>query len=225
MVIKMNFITLQDANMPLLVNEFLEEFAKCQYASLIDFFFKYNQLTLNVKSKDIIAFITPLSLLKITTLLQGATNLVAQFIQVVITILKDLFLAIAMLFIDNIRVKGLYTDYSRELKLLGIRRFVFEHLQNLNKALNRIKQAKASIRPKSQFCYDSIGIIGFVCGFRGRSLAATKVSKILDQHQCNNITKAKAFLGICVYYRIQIEAYAIIAKLIHRLLKKGEPFL
>jgi len=54
-----------------------------------------------------------------------------------------------MLFIDNIRVKGLYTDYSRELKLLGIRRFVFEHLQNLNKALNRIKQAKASIRPKS----------------------------------------------------------------------------
>jgi hypothetical protein len=66
----------------------------------------------------------------------------------VITILEDLFLAIAMLFIDNIRVKGLYTDYSRKLKLLRIRRFVFKHLQNLNKALNRIKRAKASIRLK-----------------------------------------------------------------------------
>jgi len=63
-----------------------------------------------------------------TTPLQGATNLVAQFIQVVITILEDLFLAVAMPFIDNIRVKGPYTDYSRELKLLGIRRFVFEYL-------------------------------------------------------------------------------------------------
>jgi len=62
--------------------------------------------------------------------------------------LEDLFLAIAILFIDNIGVKGLYTDYSRKLKLLGICRFVFEHLQNLNKALNRIKQAKAFIRLK-----------------------------------------------------------------------------
>jgi len=46
----------------------------------------------------------------------------------VITILEDLFLAMAMPFIDNIKVKGLYTDYSKELKLLKIRRFVFEHL-------------------------------------------------------------------------------------------------
>ena len=211
--------------MPLLVDEFLEEFARCQCASLIDFFSRYDQLTLDIKSRDIIAFMTPFSLLKIITLLQRATNLVAQFVQVIITILEDLFLAIAILFIDNIGVKGLYTDYSRKLKLLGICRFVFEHLQNLNKALNRIKQAKAFIRLKLQFCYNSIGIIGFVYSFRGRSLTITKVNKILNQHQYNNITKAKVFLRICVYYRIQIEAYAIIAKLIYQLLKKGEPFL
>ena len=85
-----------------------------------------------------------------------------------------------MPFIDNIRVKGLYTDYSRELKLFRVCRFVFEHLQNLDKALKQIKRAKASIKSKSQFCYDSISIIGFVYSFKGRSLAATKVSKILD---------------------------------------------
>jgi len=82
------------------------------------------------------------------TLLQGATNLVAQFIQVVMTILEDLFLAIAMPFINDIRVKGLYINYSGELKLLGIRRFVFEHLQNLDKALDRIKWARVFIRLK-----------------------------------------------------------------------------
>ena len=59
-----------------------------------------------------------------------------------------MFLAIAMLFIDNIRVKGLYIDYSKELKLFRICRFIFEHLQNLNKALDRIKRAKAFIRLK-----------------------------------------------------------------------------
>jgi len=91
-----------------------------------------------------------------------------------------LFLAIAMLFIDNIRVKGLYTDYSKELKLFKICRFIFKHLQNLDKALNRIKRAKASIKPKLQFCYNSISIIGFIYSFRRRSLIIIKVNKILD---------------------------------------------
>ena len=85
-----------------------------------------------------------------------------------------------MPFIDNIRVKGLYINYSRELKLLRIRRFVFKYLQNLNKALKQIKRAKASIKPKSQFCYNSISIISFVYSFKGKSLAITKVSKILN---------------------------------------------
>ena len=91
-----------------------------------------------------------------------------------------MFLAIAILFIDNIKVKGLYTDYNKELKLLRVYRFIFKHLQNLNKALNRIKRAKAFIRLKLQFCYNSISIISFVYSFRGRSLAIAKVSKILD---------------------------------------------
>jgi hypothetical protein len=86
----------------------------------------------------------------------------------------------AMLFIDNIKVKGPYINYNRELKLFKVCRFIFEHLQNLDKALNRIKRAKASIKLKLQFYYNSISIISFVCGFRGKSLITTKVSKILD---------------------------------------------
>jgi len=85
-----------------------------------------------------------------------------------------------MPFINDIRVKGLYINYNRKLKLLRIRRFVFKHLQNLNKALKRIKRAKASIKPKSQFCYNSISIISFVYNFKGRSPTTTKVNKILD---------------------------------------------
>jgi hypothetical protein len=53
-----------------------------------------------------------------------------------------------MLFIDNIKVKGLYTDYNKELKLFKVYRFIFKHLQNLNKALKQIKRAKAFIKPK-----------------------------------------------------------------------------
>jgi hypothetical protein len=66
-----------------------------------------------------------------------------------ITILEDLFLYIAMPFLNNIRVKGPYTDYDSEETLLGIRRFVFKHILNLNKTLNKVKRARAYIRSKS----------------------------------------------------------------------------
>jgi hypothetical protein len=91
-----------------------------------------------------------------------------------------LFLAIAISFIDDIRVKGLYINYNRKLKLLKICQFVFKYLQNLNKALKQIKRAKAFIKLKLQFCYNSISIISFIYSFRGRSLVAAKVNKILD---------------------------------------------
>jgi hypothetical protein len=85
-----------------------------------------------------------------------------------------------MLFINNIRVKGLYTNYSGKLKLFRVCRFVFKYLQNLNRALKQIKRAKAFIKSKLQFCYNGISIISFVCGFRGKSPIAIKVNKILD---------------------------------------------
>jgi hypothetical protein len=43
-------------------------------------------------------------------------------------ILEELFLKVIILFINNINVKGLYIDYNRELKLLEVYHFVFEHL-------------------------------------------------------------------------------------------------
>ena len=221
---KMNSVTLRDANMPPSVDEFSEEFAGCHCASLIDFFSGYDQLTLDVRSRDMTAFMTPLGLLRMTTPPQGATNSVAQFVRVVMTILEDLFPKVAMPFLDDIGVKGPYSDYNNELKLPGIRRFVFEHLQNLDATLDRIERAGACIGPKSQFCYNGMGIVGFVCGSGGRAPASAKVVKILEWPTCKDITEAKAFLGICVYYRIWIRDFSTIAEPIYRLFKKDQPW-
>ena len=57
---------------------------------------------------------------------------------------------------------------------------MFKYLQNLNKALKQIKRAKASIKLKLQFYYNSISIISFVYSFKRRSLIIAKVNKILN---------------------------------------------
>jgi len=75
--VEINRRTIQDANLPPFVNEFSKEFAGCQMALIINFFSRYNQIELDVRSRDLTAFQTPIRLLRMTTLLQGATNSVA----------------------------------------------------------------------------------------------------------------------------------------------------
>ena len=79
---------------------------------------------------------------------QGATNLVAQFVRVVTKILENLILHNCMLFLDNVRVKGLTTIYNNTKVLLGVWQFVLEYIQVLDRILKHIKIARYTIKPK-----------------------------------------------------------------------------
>ena len=48
--------------------------------------------------------------------------------------------------------------------------------------------------------------------------------KILDWPACTSVLQARAFIGVCVYYRLWIEGFSIIAEPIYRLFKKGVDF-
>jgi hypothetical protein len=178
--IEINKHTVQDANLPLSVDEFSEEFAGCQMASLIDFFSGYDQVELDAKSRDLTGFQTPIGLLQMTTLLQGATNSVAQFVQIVTKILEDLIPTECLLFLDDIGVKGLLSTYNEKEMLPGIRQFVIEHIQFFDKTLVCLERAGCTIDSKSQFCIDRINVVGFVCRTEDRSLDNAKVIKILE---------------------------------------------
>ena len=54
-----------------------------------------------------------------------------------------------MPFLDDIRVKGLYTTYNNKETLPRVCRFVYEHILNLNKTIDWIKHTRAYIRAKS----------------------------------------------------------------------------
>ena len=56
-------MTIRDVNLPLYTNKFSKEFIGYKVISLVDFFSGYNQLELDIESRNLIAFITPLGLL------------------------------------------------------------------------------------------------------------------------------------------------------------------
>ena len=121
------------ANLPPVPDEFSEEFAGRVIGSYLDWFSGYDQLELDQLTRGLTAIMTDLGLLRQCTLLQGATNSVAQFCRVVLTLLRDLIPHVAMPFLDDIGVKGPKSRYNdKEVpELPGVRKFVLEHIQNL----------------------------------------------------------------------------------------------
>jgi hypothetical protein len=86
--VNINRVTVRDANLPLNLDKFSEEFTGCHIVSLIDFFSRYNQVELHEDSRPLTAFYTLThGLVQQCTLPMGTTNLVAEFVQVVTKIL------------------------------------------------------------------------------------------------------------------------------------------
>jgi hypothetical protein len=80
-----NRVTIRDANLPPDVDSFSEEFAGLAVAFLTDFFSGYDQNELDEENRDLTGFMTPLGLLRMTTLSQRAANSVGQFVRIVTT--------------------------------------------------------------------------------------------------------------------------------------------
>jgi len=221
---EMNKYTVRDANLPPNCDEFSEQCAGMAVATLMDWFSGYDQCTLHPESRDMTAFQTPLGLLRQTTLPMGATNSVAQFLRITLRILERNKKQ-AKSYFDDIVVLGPKTTYDNEEVLPGIRRFVFEHLVNLDRTLVSFEVAGARLSgEKSQWCHPGLVIVGYTCDYDGRRPEAAKVAKIVEWPPCANVTEARAFIGVCVYYRIWIKDFAIIAKPIFLLFRKNEPF-
>ena len=219
----MNSFTIRDANMPPAPDEFAESFAGDAIASVVDMFSGYDQMTLAEKCRDMTAIQTPLGLLRMATIPQGATNSVAQFQRGVHSILKEqIKTKKGRPFLDDFGVHGPKTKYDNEMVMPGIRRYVLEHIQNLDNVLADVERSGGTIHGgKSQFCMDGVKLLGYLCDFNGRHPEESKVRKIVDWPAPNNTTEARAFLGICVYYRIWIEGFAIIVQPIYVLLRKN----
>ncbi len=68
-IMKINRVIIRDINFPPSVDEFSEKFVGYIIVFLIDFFSGYDQIELDEKSRDLIAFHTPIGLLRMTILL------------------------------------------------------------------------------------------------------------------------------------------------------------
>ena len=224
---KINAVTARDAFIPPAAEELSEDFGMCAVLTLCDLFSGYDQVPLDIKSRDLTTFATPLGLLRMCTLPQGATNSVAQFMRIVVRILYDLIPDVCRAFLDELCIKGPTTRYDDKPhdQYPGLRKFIVEHIQNIDRVLLNCELAGVTIAAKkSQWCKKEAVIVGYLCGIDGCKLDQMKIRKILEWKQCDCLKDVCAFLGIVGFYRIWIEGYATTAEPLFRLMRKDTPF-
>jgi len=69
-----------------------------------------------------------------------------------------------------------------------------------------------------------IKVVGYIYNFEGRYPDVFKVIKILKWPSLSDITIARVFIGVYMYFRIWIEYFVLIVIPIYILFKKGVEF-
>ena len=134
----LNKVTIQHSGIPPFTEQLAEQFAARACGSMLDLYVGYDERGLAKSSRDYTTFQTPYGALRLTTLPMGWTNSVPIFHDDVVHILRPEIPHVTQPYIDDVPVRGPASRYllpSGEEERIpdnsGIRRFVWEHFQDL----------------------------------------------------------------------------------------------
>jgi len=147
-------------------------------------------------------------------------------------ILQDKILHVTKPFVDDCPCKGPKTRYELPDGTFetipensGIRCFIWEHIQNINRVIQRVKHAGGTFSgKKSFFCTPEAIIVGHKCTYEGRLPDESRITKIKNWPIPESITEVRGFLGTVGTIRIYVKDYAKHARLLSELLRKGINF-
>ena len=228
----LNAVTIAHSGLPPATEELAEQFSGYSCGAICDLYVGYDERLLSETSRDMTTFQTPFGALRLVTLPMGWTNSVPIFHDDVTYILREEIPHVTRPYIDDVPVKGPKTRYELpgggyetipENK--GIRRFIWEHLQNMNRILQRIKYSGATFSgKKSYLCCAEFVVVGHRCTYEGRKPEVKRMESILNWGDCDSVTAVKAFIGTCGLCRVFIKDFAKIAGPLNKLTKKQVPF-
>jgi hypothetical protein len=104
-------------------------------------------------------------------------------------------------FLDDVTSGGPKTDYNGEEALPGVRRYILEHIQQLDGVLADIERAGGTVLgTKCYWGHNKLGVVGYEVTDIGWYLEKKKADKIANWPECRSVKEVRMFVGICVYY-------------------------
>ena len=131
-----NKVTIRNVGIGPSIDEFAEAFAGRSIYSIGDLYSGYDQFQLAVDNKDNTTMRTPIGLVRMCTLPQGATNSVAHMVNAMNKVLRDCILEIMMPFLDDIPIKGsLEEEKDGSKDEAECQKFMIDHIKDCEKVL------------------------------------------------------------------------------------------
>ena len=228
----LNAVTIAHSGLPPATEELASRFSGRACGGMLDLYVGYDERLLAEESRDMTTFQTPFGALRLVTLPMGWTNSVPIFHDDVTEILKEEIPEYTIPYIDDVPIRGPASRFEIKPGVYemipennGIRRFVWEHMNNANRILQRMKYCGGTFSgKKTLLCSDSIEVLGHKCDYEGRKPTEERIDVIMRWNKCSNLSEVRSFLGITGVLRPYILNYGIKAHELTRLLKKGVPF-
>lgn len=228
----LNAVTIKHSGVVPIPDHLAEQFAGRACRAMLDLYVGYDECYIAESSRDLTTFQTPFGLLRLVTLPMGWTNSVPVFHDDVTYILQPEIPHITIPYIDDVPVKGPPTRYilpdgSYEAipENPGIRRFIWEHFQNLNRIVQRMKYCHGTFSGhKLTVCAPEIIVLGHRCTYEGRLPDESRVATIRNWGPCKTLSDVRAFLGTVGVLRIFIRNFAHRAHHLVQLTRKDTPF-
>ncbi|GBG64711.1 hypothetical protein CBR_g46254 [Chara braunii] len=166
---------------------------------------------------------TPRGLIHMNIAPQGWTNAVAMVQRHMVRAMQPISPHITQPYIDDLAVKGPKEKDEQEV-MPGIRRFVWDHVQDLCKVLDLLKEHNLTASgSKSRQCMSGATILGFVCDERVRRPDTKETNKILKWPTLfQTITEVRSFLGTCGFWKIFIKGFAAKTEQLRKLVRQGQ---
>lgn len=229
----LNEVTIQHSGVTPGTEALAEHFAGRACGGALDMFVGYDNRDLAESSRDYTTFQTPFGALRLVKLPMGWTNSVPIFHDDVTYVLQDEIPHVTIPYIDDVPVRGPATryelpggDYERIPENPGIRRFVWEHFQNLNRIVCRMNYAGGTFSGKKAIlCKNEFAVVGHICTYEGRIADKSRIEVINNWGKLANFSQVKAYLGTVGVLRMFIKNYAKIVEPINELTKKGVQFV
>jgi hypothetical protein len=229
----LNAVAIRDAGVPPVLDEFVEGMAGAPIYTCFDVYSGYDARILAEESRDLTSFMTPLGMLRISVMPQGYTHAVSEYQQCMVFILAPEIPDICNVFIDDAAIKGpasFYLDEKGQPEYLkenpGIRRFVWEHANDVHRIMHRVKCAGGTFSgKKTQMGRREVSILGQTCCPEGRKPDRGKIAKVLDWPDLKSVKEVRSFLGLCGTMKVWIENYSSKVRLLTMLIRKGTEFI